>query len=263
MKKILFFAIIINYINVYSQNGIVNYGYIESLTIGSAVGDDYNSILKFNDFQSEFISGRESLEKPEELNIEKVYENPNGSGGFISSGLIVTPNGNQVITNLNENKMLSNIKFGQQYYLKDSIPIIKWKIFKKETKKIGKFKCIKATSTFRGRDYTAWFTPEIPVLFGPWKLNGLPGLILEAYDTNKNVYWYFKNIQYPAENIEISSSLVNEKLEIQNEFLSVEQFSLKMIELIEKANEKSLIFSKQNDVDIEPIKYESVFIEKI
>ena len=34
------------------------------------------------------------------------------------------------------------------------------------------------------------------------------------------------------------------------------------LELIEKANEKSLIFSKQNDVDIEPIKYESVFIEK-
>ena len=68
-----------------------------------------------------------------------------------------------------------------------------------ETKKIGTYEVQKATARFRGRDYTAWFTSEIPLPYGPWKLVGLPGLILEAYDTNKEIYWYFKNIQYPTE----------------------------------------------------------------
>ena len=259
---LIFLIIIINFSNLFSQNGVVNYGYIESLTIGNAIGDDYNSILKFNDNQAEYISGKEKLENPEKLNTETVYENPDGSGGYISSGLVVTPNGNQVITILDKNLMYSNIKYGEQYFLKENIPIMKWKIFKSETKKIGNFNCLKATTSFRGRDYTAWFTTEIPVLFGPWKFNGLPGLILEAYDTNKNVYWYFKNIEYPAKDTLISNNIINEKLEVQKEFLNIEQFSKKLTELIEKTNEKSLIFSKQNDVTIEPIKYETVFLEK-
>lgn len=37
-----------------------------------------------------------------------------------------------------------------------------------------------ATTIFRGRKWTVYFTEDIPLPLGPWKLGALPGLILSA-----------------------------------------------------------------------------------
>lgn len=52
-----------------------------------------------------------------------------------------------------------------------------------DTATVLTYHCRKATCHFRGRSYTAWFTMEIPVSEGPWKLCGLPGLIIKAEDS--------------------------------------------------------------------------------
>lgn len=44
------------------------------------------------------------------------------------------------------------------------------------------YRCTRATAQFKGRQWSAWYAPDIPVSEGPWKLCGLPGLILKAED---------------------------------------------------------------------------------
>lgn len=51
-----------------------------------------------------------------------------------------------------------------------------------ERKQILGYTCQKATCSFRGRNYIAWFTSEIPIPEGPYKFVGLPGLIFQIHD---------------------------------------------------------------------------------
>ena len=67
-------------------------------------------------------------------------------------------------------------------------PQMKWTL-DKETMEICGHKCQKATCHYRGRDFIAWFAPDILVRKGPWKFGGLPGLIMKVYDKD-NVYSY-------------------------------------------------------------------------
>ena len=67
----------------------------------------------------------------------------------------------------------------KRFILVEKRPSINWKITKESQKILG-YTCYKATTKFRGRDYIAWFSPDIPYNLGPWKLGGLPGLILKV-----------------------------------------------------------------------------------
>lgn len=68
------------------------------------------------------------------------------------------------------------------YYYNEPLDDIAWEITD-SVKTILGYECVMATADYHGRRWTAWFTPEIPVQDGPWKLHGLPGLILEASES--------------------------------------------------------------------------------
>ena len=55
-----------------------------------------------------------------------------------------------------------------------------WNIVSDSIKTIENYPCLMAKGYVRGRNYTVWFTPDIPVSAGPWKLWGLPGLIMNV-----------------------------------------------------------------------------------
>ena len=71
------------------------------------------------------------------------------------------------------------------------------------TKNILGYECVEATTNFHGRKWTVWFTPEIPVHNGPWKFDGLPGLILEAIADGNQYHFVATGVQQTDKNIGI------------------------------------------------------------
>ena len=72
------------------------------------------------------------------------------------------------------------LTFGELFLVTYAFP--DWEITN-ETKKIGEFTCYKAIRKKKSNDNAedvVWFTPQIPVQFGPILYNGLPGLVLEV-----------------------------------------------------------------------------------
>lgn len=86
-----------------------------------------------------------------------------------------------VVRSGNNNKFTYYDTVGtEKFYYEEEVPQSNWEVGD-STKTILGYECFVATADFHGRKWIAWFTPEIPVVTGPWKLQGVPGLILEAY----------------------------------------------------------------------------------
>lgn len=83
-------------------------------------------------------------------------------------------------------------------YILDSLKTIPWQLLS-ERRKIGKFLCYKAQGRVSGRDYVAWYTLQVPVGKGPWKLYGLPGLIIEAHEVNGVASFWLVSINMPLD----------------------------------------------------------------
>jgi len=80
--------------------------------------------------------------------------------------------------------------FMNNYLFPIDYPEIKWDI-SSDTMSLSGLKCQKASGYWKGRTYIAWFCPDLPFSYGPWKLSGLPGLIVEAYDTKRQIIFKF------------------------------------------------------------------------
>lgn len=69
-----------------------------------------------------------------------------------------------------------------------------WKLGSKSDS-INGYSCKNAFINFKGRKYTAWYTPEIPLPYGPYKFSGLPGLIVKISDQRNTHCFDLKKIQ--------------------------------------------------------------------
>lgn len=68
------------------------------------------------------------------------------------------------------------------YFYEEDMPQFDWQRLDDDTVILG-YKAYKARADYRGRTWTVYYAPDIAVGDGPWKLCGLPGLILYAKES--------------------------------------------------------------------------------
>lgn len=144
---------------------------------------------------------------------------------------------------------LSNIKTRQttvqcssvlnSYEYSYPTPEIKWNLVKGDSIVNGTA-CKKATCTFSGRNYVAWYAESIPLPFGPYLFGGLPGLILEIHDVNHN--WIFTN------------NGMGKATEHKDMYL----YKKRIIGKINKTTRENALEGYRNDVE----NFENLFVEK-
>lgn len=156
----------------------------------------------------------------------RTFDELNNSIGSMSFAVNTRTNFNYSIFK-NSSDNISTLDFirNDVFEYKEKKSQLNWQI-KEETTIIGKLSCIKAVTNFSGRKWTAWFSPEIPIPDGPYKFNGLPGLIVDIADEtgsyrfsllqleNKTTKAYFpKSLNF----ISISKTKYFEQLKYYNE----------------------------------------------
>lgn len=184
---------------------VVSYRY-EQPNFKTGVRDTkYDYILLANGRTSKFYS-------PKTEYVDSMQSTPEGMAKLneiarsaMASGKmedIPRPDGTMYVTkSLSDGKVQNYELVGMnKLYSEDDIPQIDWEI-SDSTKNVLGYECNLVTANLYGRKWKAWFALEIPVMNGPWKLSGLPGLILEAETADGLYYFIATGLQQTTQSI--------------------------------------------------------------
>lgn len=182
MKNLLFSLLIFS--TVFSQEFSVKFKFFKSHPHESRHMTKNFTLLQ-NDNYSSF-----ELDNINDVNQFKFHENAIvfTDGDTLKTYLI---NNGKTIVQLYKEKVFKDFKLNKLVYnpfavkscqiIEDKIDIFNWELIDNNDTIIANYKCKKAITKFRGRDYVAYYTNEIANQGGPWKFDGLPGFILKVY----------------------------------------------------------------------------------
>ena len=86
----------------------------------------------------------------------------------------------------------------------EELPQIDWQLTD-STRTICEYECKQAIGYMYGRRWTVWYAPELPLSYGPYVLNGLPGLIMAAKDSDSLFDFVVVGIENAPEDAVISA----------------------------------------------------------
>jgi GLPGLI family protein len=211
-KNIIFLYILLFNINLFSQTKISSdYEFKYYATINTHILEEYHAYLYFDNVNSVFyweMFGDNSIQYLSENHMTAAEHLKHGEFNYL----------NRIENNIIFKGIVSKSEF---HLVKQANIDFGWKL-QEESQIIAGYTCFKATANYMGRNYTAWFTREIPFPYGPWKLNGLPGLILKAYDETQEIAFSI---------IEIKKKEQTKELDLTNQsFISLKDYYQRVID---------------------------------
>ncbi len=180
--------------------------------------------LQIGDNRSFFISTISLKGDSVMANSGVITNNPDGSKTVGWKKGIEIPKTNLSFTIIQSNENTQYFRFVGMSLLSYKEPIIKnWKLID-ETRIINAITCKKAEVTFKGRNWIAWYSPEIPLPYGPYKFSGLPGLIVKIADDKGN---YDFELVRSVPNSQLKGRLINIKKSRYTEAIETTQPKLR------------------------------------
>jgi hypothetical protein len=180
------------------------------LPIQNICGQNYlvNYELKYKPCLSDTLHIKENYSL--EINIEKK------KSIFYSKNLLLSPFNSIVIKDFQKKEFqkleyISTNLFKLDYEFPNS-----WKLLE-EKKQILTYQCSSASIDFGGRTWIAWYTSQIPFQDGPYKFDGLPGLILEIKSTDDEYSFQFSGIEKTNDFKSIPSNIASNFISKENQ----------------------------------------------
>jgi GLPGLI family protein len=110
--------------------------------------------------------------------------------------------------------------YGKDFYTKEPLNQMQWQLTG-NTKTVLKYSCQEATTSFRGRDYIAYFTTELPFKAAPYKFYGLPGVVLQVQTKDKLVNIEATSLKIQPSNKDLDNPFKNKETMSWDEFVII------------------------------------------
>jgi GLPGLI family protein len=174
-----------HYLLTHSPQNII-YQYKERMVL--LMGDTYNQFKSYDRFKRDSILLNQASQGgplhvnfshpdiPRYTSTQQIIKETAGSKGYVSDWLIV------------------------HYFWDYNWPKLEWTLHK-DTATIAGYPCQKATTTSpsTGWEWTVWFTSDLPISSGPQLLEGLPGLIVQAWDNQGRTHYELSSFGSPTD----------------------------------------------------------------
>ncbi|MGX1023596.1 GLPGLI family protein [Psychroflexus sp. MBR-150] len=146
---------------------------------------DVSSKTKTENFKLYISNNQTFFVSEHRIRLDTLIYNNASVGDLNQLMSLPKPSSNKRIFKTSKNIIVYDAFMTKVYKYEDDVDL-NWKLIN-ETDTINSLKVKKATTNFRGRDYIAWYSEEIPISDGPYKFKGLPGLIIKIFDTEKEI----------------------------------------------------------------------------